>query len=464
MGEYIPQTVFYDQNMTGVRPGPERRADRIFELGRSVARTLAEAGHEAWFVGGCVRDRVMGLPIHDLDLATSAPPAQLARLFPAARQVGAHFGVFLVRGDGEEVQVASYRSEASYRDGRRPTEVAFETDVRHDVERRDFTVNALLENPATGEIVDYCGGLKDIEAKVIRAIGNAAQRFAEDHLRLLRAVRFAARLGFSIETETFAAMRLHAPLIRRTAAERVRDEIVRMLIEGGARRAFELLDESGLLVEILPEVARMKGVPQPPEYHPEGDVWVHTLLLLEQLESPRLELALAALLHDIGKPVTFQQADRIRFNGHDAVGAAMARDVLNRLRFPGEIVEATVSLIAQHMRFSDALAMRESTFKRFARQPVFPMLIELYRMDKLAGNRDLSKHAEVERRWRAIPAEELRPEPLLNGSDLLRLGAPRGPLVGKLLAALEEEQLEGRLGSKPEAEEWVRRALEREAT
>jgi poly(A) polymerase len=450
--------------MIGDRPGADDRADRIFELGRQVARTLLAAGHEAWLVGGCVRDRVMGLPIHDLDLATSAPPAELARLFPKARQVGAHFGVFLVRENLVEVQVASYRTEASYRDGRRPSEVAFETDVRRDVERRDFTINALLENPLTGEIVDICGGRQDIEARLIRSIGDPAARFAEDHLRLLRAVRFAARLDFSIEPVTFEAMRRHAPLIRRTSAERIRDEVARMLTEGGARRAFELLDESGLLVEILPEVARMKGVPQPPDYHPEGDVWVHTLLLLKQLESPRLELALAALLHDIGKPPTFQVSDRIRFNGHDAVGAALARGVLNRLRFPGEIVEAVVSLIAQHMRFSDAQKMRESTFKRFTRQPVFPMLLELYRMDKLAGNRDLTRYGQVQERWRAIPADELRPEPLLNGNDLLLLGVPRGPLVGKFLSALEDEQLEGRLNVREQAEEWVRRALEQEAT
>jgi len=463
MGAYS-QTVFYDQNMAGERPGPFGRAESIFVLGREVARTLLAAGHEAWFVGGCVRDRLMGLPIHDLDLATSAPPGELARLFPRARQVGAHFGVFLVRENHAEVQVASYRSEASYRDGRRPSEVAFETDVRRDVERRDFTINALLEHPLTGEIVDYCAGRRDIEGEVIRSIGDPAQRFAEDHLRLLRAVRFAARLGFTIEPNTFEAIRGHAPLIRRTSSERVRDELARLLTEGGARRAFELLDDSGLLVEILPEVARLKGVPQPPDYHPEGDVWVHTLLLLEQLHAPRLELALAALLHDIGKPPTFQAADRIRFNGHEAVGASMARGVLNRLRFPGEIVEAVVSLVGQHMRFSDALKMRESTFKRFTRQPVFPMLLELYRMDKLAGNRDLTKYGQVKQRWSEIPAEELRPEPLLDGNDLLRLGVPRGPRVGKYLSALEDEQLEGRVSAREQAEEWVRRAVEREAT
>lgn len=446
------------------RTGAGKNAESVLSFGRRVAGALRQAGHEAWFVGGCVRDRLMGLPVHDLDLATSAPPGELARLFPKARQVGAHFGVFLVRENGAEIQVATYRSEASYLDGRRPSEVRFETDVRRDVSRRDFTINALLEDPFTGEIVDYCGGRNDIEARLIRSIGDPAQRFREDHLRLLRAVRFAARFGFQIEPSTLAAIRAHASLIHRTSAERVRDELTRMLTEGAARRAFELLDETALLAEVLPEVARMKGVPQPPDYHPEGDVWVHTLLLLEQLDSPRPELALAALLHDIGKPVTYEVTDRIRFNGHDKVGAAMAAEVMKRLRFPSEIAAATVSLIAQHMRFSDALKMRDSTFKRFVRQPLFPMLLELYRMDKLAGNGNLDKYEEVKRRWKNLPEESLRPARLLDGSDLLRLGVPRGPLVGKWLSALEDEQLEGRIGSRAEAEAWIRQVLEREAT
>jgi poly(A) polymerase len=307
--------------------------------------------------------------------------------------------------------------------------------------------------------VDHTGGREDLARKLIRAIGDPRERFAEDHLRLLRAVRFAARFGFEIEPATMDAIRASAPLIRRTSPERVRDEIARMLVQGEARRAFELLDTSGLLAVVLPEVARMKGVPQPPDYHPEGDVWVHTLLLLEQLDSPRLELALAALLHDIGKPVTCTVTDRIRFNNHDRAGAAMAREILHRLRFPREVCENTVSLVAQHMRFSDALNMRDSTFKRFTRQPVFEMLLELYRMDKLAGNRDLTKYYRVRERFRSIPPAELRPAPLLTGHDLLALGIPQGPEIGRLLAALEDEQLEGRLSTREEAQAWLRKAL-----
>jgi poly(A) polymerase len=438
--------------------------ERQISLGRAVADKLREAGYEAWFVGGSVRDRLMGLPLHDLDLATPAPPRELARLFPKARQVGAHFGVFLIRERGAEVQVATYRSEASYLDGRRPAIVSFETDVRRDVERRDFTINALLENPWTGEIVDYTGGRADIERRLIRAIGDPAERFGEDHLRLLRAVRFAARLGFEIEPGTFEAMRRAAPLIRQTSAERVRDEISRMLSEGGARRAFEMLDMTGLLEQVLPEVARLKGVAQPPDYHPEGDVWVHTLLLLEQLQAPRLELALAALLHDIGKPATLSVTDRIRFNRHDHVGASIAREVLKRLKFPGEIVETVVTLVAQHMRFTDAMGMRESTFKRFTRQPHFALLLELYRIDKLAGNGDLTKYHAVEKRWRETPSGELSPPRLLDGNDLLRLGIEAGPDVGRWLEKLEDEQLEGRVRTAREAEEWIRRALAEETT
>jgi poly(A) polymerase len=237
-----------------------------------------------------------------------------------------------------------------------------------------------------------------------------------------------------------------------------------MLVQGAARRAFELLDETGLLAEILPEVARLKGVEQPPDYHPEGDVWVHTLLLLEQLRSPRLELALAALLHDIGKPTTFTVTDRIRFNSHDQVGAAMAHEILSRLRFPGEVVEKTVALIAQHMKFTNAMNMREATFKRFSRQSVFPMLLELYRMDKLAGNGDLARFEQVERRYRAIPATELHPSPLLDGHDLIRAGVPQGLAIRQHLSALEDEQLEGRVNTRAEAEAWLRRVLAREAT
>ena len=317
----------------------------------AIARTLTAAGYQAYLVGGAVRDRLLGLPLHDFDITTDARPDDLSRLFPDSELVGAHFGVVLLRRRGLALQLATFRSESSYRDGRHPEAVVFETDPRADVLRRDFTINALLEDPLSGEVLDFVGGRADLEARLIRAVGPAGERFAEDHLRMLRAVRFAARLGFEIEPGTLAAIGEQAPSIGRISAERVRDELVRILTEGQARRGLALLDESGLLKEILPEVSRLKGVAQPPEFHPEGDVWVHTLGLLDRLREPTLELALAALLHDVGKPDTQVFADRIRFNGHDSLGARMSRQILSRLRFSNETIDRVASLVGQHMMF-----------------------------------------------------------------------------------------------------------------
>ncbi len=440
--------LFYDQYVAAYAPDP---------LVLEVARALRAAGHHVFLVGGCVRDHLLGLPLHDHDLATSATPSLLTTLFPDALQAGAHFGVVLLRRNSREVQIATFRSEDSYLDGRHPDSVRFETDPRLDVLRRDFTINALLQDPFTGEITDYAGGLDDLRNRTIRAIGDPSARFSEDHLRLLRAVRFAARLSFDIHPATFAAIRALAPAIANISPERVRDELSRLLTEGHARRSFELLDESGLLPEILPEVARMKGVRQPPEFHPEGDVWVHTLGLLERLESPSLELALAALLHDVGKPPTQTFQDRIRFSGHDRVGAALARDILARLRYPNETVDTVVALTAQHMRFIDAPRMSGATFKRFVRQPVFDTLLELHRLDLLASQRPLASYDTVRLRRRQLQPEELHPPPLLNGRDLIAMGYTPGPAFAKVLHALESEQLDGRISARAQAEDFVRR-------
>ncbi|MBI4891413.1 MAG: CCA tRNA nucleotidyltransferase [Acidobacteria bacterium] len=433
-------------------------------LAREAALTLRRAGHQVFLVGGCVRDRLLRLPIHDRDLATSATPPDLLQLFPDAVLVGAHFGVILLRRDGEEVQIATYRSEGGYRDGRHPEEVQFEKDVREDLRRRDFTINALLEDPVTGEITDLVGGRQDLHRRLIRAIGDPGARFAEDYLRLLRAVRFAARLGFHIEPHTMDAMRRHAAGVREISPERVRDEISRILTEGGARRGFELLDDSGLLPHVLPEVARMKGVEQPPDFHPEGDVWLHTLGLLERLDHPPLEIALAALLHDVGKPLTQTREDRIRFNGHDRVGAEAAREILARLRYPAEVIEAVSWMTAQHMRFKDAIQMTNSTFKRFARQPRFGQLLELHRLDLLAGQRPQTNYDAVRQRLDAIPPEALRPQPLVTGRDLIGMGFRPGPLFALVLHAVETEQLEGRLQSRESALEFARTEMARRAS
>jgi poly(A) polymerase len=368
-------------------------------LARDIIVTLREKGYQAWLVGGCVRDLLLGIQPKDFDVATSAPPARLIEVFPEAGRVGAHFGVVLVREGAECVEVATFRSDHEYRDGRRPEAVRFETDPRQDVLRRDFTINGLMMDPLSGEVLDYCGGKEDIARRVVRAIGEPEARFAEDHLRLLRAIRFAARLGFEIESSTWKAIKKMHASIARVSAERVRDELVRILTEGGARRGFELLDASGLLNDILPEVAAMKGVEQPPEYHPEGDVWVHTLLLLEQLEHPTVELAMGALLHDVGKPPTFRVAERIRFDGHVEAGVKLARDILKRLRFSNHECEQVVALVANHMRFADAQKMRESTLKRFLRLPRFPEHLELHRLDVLSSNRRLENYEFLKSSW-----------------------------------------------------------------
>jgi putative nucleotidyltransferase with HDIG domain len=425
-------------------------------LARSIVAQLRAAGYQAYLVGGCVRDMLLGRAPKDFDVATDARPDRVSELFERSEQVGAHFGVVLVRENTSQVEVATFRSDASYSDGRRPDTVRFESDPRRDAMRRDFTINALLLDPDTNEVLDFTGGREDLRRRAIRAIGDPEARFHEDHLRLIRAVRFAARLGFAIEPATMAAIqRLHG-LIVNVSQERVRDELARILTEGGARRGFELLDETGLLGDILPEVAAMKGVPQPPEFHPEGDVWTHTLLLLEKLRHPTVTLAAGALLHDVGKPPTFQVADRIRFNGHVEEGVKLAHGILTRLRFSGEQTEQIESLVANHMRFMDTGRMRESTLKRFLRMKNFGEHLELHRLDCLSGSGRLDNYKFVLARLAEMGEEELRPKPLLTGRDLIEEGYQPGPSFGKMLAAVEDAQLEGRVGSKEEALALVR--------
>jgi poly(A) polymerase len=421
-----------------------------------IVDRLKAHGYQAYLVGGCVRDLLLGLEPRDYDVATGARPEEVASLFPTARLVGAHFGVVLISSGGEDVEVATFRSDHAYRDGRRPTAVEFETDPRQDVLRRDFTVNGLLMGPASGEVLDYVEGRRDLEARLIRAIGSPVTRFAEDHLRMLRAIRFAARLGFEIEPDTFAAIRSLRGKIHLISAERIRDELASILTEGGARRGFELLDESGLLAEILPEVAAMKGVEQPPEFHPEGDVWTHTLMMLEGLRSPSLALALGVLLHDVGKPPTFRVADRIRFDGHAEVGARMAVQILARLRCSNQEIQQVESLVANHLRFKDVRRMRESTLKRFLRQEGFPEHLELHRLDCAMSHGLLDNYEFVKRKSEELPREALKPRPLVTGHDLIAAGYHPGPAFSRMLAAIEDAQLEGQVRAREEALAWVR--------
>ena len=430
-------------------------------LARAVIAKLRGAGHQAYLVGGCVRDLLLGAEPKDFDVSTDARPARIMELFPQSGQVGAHFGVVLVRDARSQVEVATFRSDHDYADGRRPASVHFESDPREDVLRRDFTINGLMMEADTGKVLDYVGGRADLERRVVRAIGDPHARFREDHLRLVRAVRFAARLGFEIESATFEAMMRHHALILKVSAERVREELTRILIEGGARRGFELLDASGMLADLLPEVAAMKGVGQPPEFHPEGDVWTHTLLLLEKLDHPTPSLAWGALLHDVGKPATFRVAERIRFDGHVEEGAKLARGILNRLRFSRDDMERVEALIANHMRFKDAHRMKESTLKRFLRMPDFGEHLELHRLDCLAGNRNLENYELVRRKLEELPEEQLKPAPLVTGADLIAEGYEPGPRFAEMLAAVEDAQLEGRVGSREEALAMVREMFPR---
>lgn len=435
----------------------------------AVVHSLAGAGYRAYLVGGCVRDLLLGLAPKDYDVATDAEPDAVMRLFPRSFGVGAHFGVVLVpmQVDGEEIvtEVATFRSDSAYSDGRRPDRVEYTRDAKHDVQRRDFTINGVLLDVdkylATGDAgaaaLDFVGGREDLRSGIVRAIGKPMQRFSEDKLRMLRAVRFAARFGFSIERETFAAIRVLAPEIGQVSRERVRDELTRMLTEGHAAEAFQMLEATGLLQQVLPEVAAMRGVAQPPEWHPEGDVWVHTLLLLEKLpagSSPTL--AWGALLHDVGKPPTYTVADRIRFNGHAEVGTRMAAAICRRLRFSKEDTEQILSLVANHMRFGDVAKMKESTLKRFFRLPKFSEHLELHRLDVTSSHNRLELYEFVRARFEAAPAEVVRPTLLVTGADLIAAGYRPGPRFRAMLDAAEDAQLEGAITTKEEGLALVR--------
>jgi poly(A) polymerase len=430
-------------------------------LAVEIIRYLHENGHRAFLVGGCVRDRLMGNIPQDYDVATDALPDQITTYFPQSERVGAQFGVVLVRGkEGAQVEVATFRSDGLYTDGRRPDRVEFETDPRQDVLRRDFTINALLENPIDGEIIDFVGGGQDLAKGIVRAIGDPERRFREDHLRMLRAVRFAARLEFTIDPLTMAAIRKLALQVRSVSAERIRDELVRILTEGHPRRGVELLDESGLLEIVLPEVKRLQGVEQPPEYHPEGDVWTHTLTMLDMLDRPSRTLALGVLLHDIGKPAMFRVAERIRFDGHVEAGVEIACRILERLKFSRAETEQVLALIDNHMKFKDVLQMRKSTLKRFMRLPCFDEHLELHRIDCLASHGNLDNWEFVKERLEETPQEDLHPARLLTGRDLIAAGFRPGPKFGRALEEVETAQLEGQITTREQALALARKSLE----
>jgi len=458
----------------GENDGGMASGTRQFDAALNVLRELRAEGHEAYLAGGCVRDLLLGREPRDYDVATSATPDVVLKLFKRTFAVGAHFGVVLVAdGDGDgyvTTEVATFRSDGAYSDGRRPDAVRYTKSAEDDVRRRDFTINGLLlDAPRAADhldspvdlrsaVIDHLGGLADLDAGVVRAIGRPEERFAEDRLRMLRGVRFAARFGFEIEAGTAAAIRRLAATTKTVSRERVRDELTKMLTEGRARRAFELMDQTGLLAEALPEIARMKGVEQPLQFHPEGDVWVHTLGLLDQLEAGcPLTLAWGALLHDVGKPPTFRQApDRIRFDGHVEVGVAMGAEICRRFRFSNEETRRILSLIENHMRFADAARMKASTLKRFFRLEGFDEHLALHRMDCLAGSGNLEHWEFVRERFESMPEETMRPNPLITGRELIAAGYQPGERFKEMLRAVEDAQLEGMIGTRDEALRLVR--------
>jgi poly(A) polymerase len=443
-----------------------------------IVRTLREHGFQAYFAGGCVRDLLLGREPADYDVATSATPREIMQIFPQTYAVGEQFGVVLIpsaepepeqedeamgvparhaQRERETIEVATFRSDVSYSDGRHPDEVRFTKDPREDVERRDFTINGMMLDPVTNEILDYVGGQSDLKAGTVRAIGEPTGRFTEDKLRMLRAVRFAARFDYRIESATLGAIQKLAPQIHQVSPERVREELTKMLTEGRARPAFEFLDASGLLHEVLPEVSMMKGVEQPPQFHPEGDVFVHTLLLLEKLPAgASTTLAWGALLHDVGKPPTFRVApDRIRFDGHVDVGVRIAAEICRRLRFSNDETDQILALIENHMRFGQVLQMNASTLKKFLRMPAFDEHLELHRIDCLSSHGLLEAYNYAREQLQSLPPEAIRPTPLVTGLDLITAGYEPGPRFKEILGAVEDAQLEGRIATREAALQMV---------
>jgi poly(A) polymerase len=437
-----------------------------------ICRALRAAGHQAYFVGGCVRDILLEREPADYDVATDATPDQVQRLFPQSLAVGAKFGVIVVTeafGDDAslQVEVATFRSDVGYSDGRHPDRVVYSDSPEQDAQRRDFTINALLLDPESQQVLDFVGGRDDLRAGIIRAIGRPQDRFGEDKLRMVRAVRFAARFRYAIEASTFTAIVRCAPEIHEVSAERLRDELTKILTEGAARRGFELLDETRLLPELLPEIAQMKGVQQPPQFHPEGDVWTHTLMMIDGLLAGcSRTLAWGVLLHDVGKPPTFAPPSgpggRIRFDKHVEVGTRMAEEICRRLRFSNDDTAQIMALVANHLRFKDVPQMKQSTLKRFVRLDRFDEHLELHRLDCSSSHGHLDNYEFVRRFLADTPPEQVRPARLVTGDDLISLGHAPGPAFQGILEAVEEAQLNGKLSTREEALRFVQELFKAE--
>lgn len=429
---------------------PELRTGALFIVNR-----LKDRGFQALFAGGIVRDLLLGRSVSDVDIATSAPPQEVEELFEHTIDVGKEFGVVIVVIDSIPFEVTTFRKDVEYVDGRHPVQVTF-SDAHEDAQRRDFTVNALFLNPESGEVIDYVEGQKDLKRRLIRTVGPPADRFREDKLRVLRAIRFACQLGYQIEARTMDALREFAPQIRQVSWERIRDEFLKIIRSQEASRGLRLLLDTGILEVILPEVAAMEGVEQPPEFHPEGDVLTHTRLMFDLANEPSETLALGILLHDIGKPPTFAVKERIRFDGHADVGAELADEICRRLRISREKSQQVVALVKNHLRFIPVREMRESTLKRFLRQEHFDEHLELHRLDCLASHGDLTNYYFCLEKLEEFEGEKMRPPRLIDGNDLIGMGLQPGPRFSEILSDVEDRQLEGEIENRDQALAWVR--------
>ncbi len=429
------------------------------KMAREIVARLRERGHVAYFAGGCVRDMVRGESPKDFDIVTDAQPEAVQRLFPRTYAVGAHFGVIVVVEGEFQFEVATFRSDGAYLDHRHPSEVHFSS-PEEDARRRDFTINGMFFDPVANQVIDFVGGRADIEAKLVRAIGDPGQRFTEDRLRMLRAVRFATVLDYQIDRKTWEALVANAPSINEISAERIREELLRIFLSPNRVRGWDLLDQSGLMRVILPELDEMKGCQQPEQFHPEGDVFTHTRLMLHLLpKKVSVPLVLSVLFHDIGKPVTatVDETGRIRFNDHDRIGAAMTEGIMERLRFSRAEIDATVEMVRQHMVFKDVPKMRVAKLKRFMARPTFEEELELHRVDCESSHRMLDNYEFLLRKREEFANEPIIPLPLVRGDDLIVLGLRPGPKFGEILEAVETRQLEGWLHSRAEAIEWIKK-------
>lgn len=445
---------------------PDHYKGPFFNAAKSIVKTLQNRGHRAFFVGGCVRDAILGIHPEEFDITTSATPDEVQQIFEHTVPVGESFGVILVIIDGYKYEVATFRKEWGYKDGRRPSEVSYSSNEKDDVIRRDFTINGFLYDPVKEELYDYVNGLQDLEKGVIETIGDPVERFTEDKLRMIRAVRFSARFEFRIEERTFYAIKSMAEKITEVSAERLRDEIVSIVTQKNPGSGLNMLKQSELLKYILPEVQDMDNVPQPQEFHPEGDVFRHTCIVLEKLHDIRngnvnSELAMGALLHDIGKPPTFEERDRIRFNGHDRLGASMAKRICKRLRFSKKQTERITSLVRDHLKFKDVFNMRESTLRRFISTPHFEDHMSMHLADCLGSHGMTDAYDFLRKKLEEYEHSEIKPKPLINGHDLIGLGFEPGPAFSEILNSVEEQQLEGNLKTREDALAYVRQHFEK---